>query len=179
MAFVYGISSGAVLALEAAAHGLDIAKLALYEPPFIVDDSRLPLPDDYVAQLDELIAADRRGDAVELFMAEAVGVPPEFLAREDPSWDEMEAVAHMLSYDGTIMGDTMSGEPLPSDRWSSATVPTLVTDGKESLPFLHEGANSLADLLGNAEYRTLDGQGHDVDPEAVAPVLTEFFEWES
>ena len=176
-AFVYGISSGAVLALEAAAHGLDIAKLALYEPPFIVDDSRPPLPDDYVAQLDEHIAADRRGDAVELFMSEAVGVPPEFLAqmREDPSWEEMEAVAHTLPYDGRIMGDTMSGEPLPGDRWASATVPTLVLDGEESPPYLHNGANVLADLLSDAQHQTLDGQGHDVDPEALAPVLSEFF----
>lgn len=176
-AFVYGISSGAVLALEAASHGLDIEKLALYEPPFIVDDSRPPLPDDYVAQLDELIAADRRGAAVELFMSDAVGVPPEFLAqmREDSSWNEMEAVAHTLPYDGRIMGDTMAGEPLPGNRWASATVPTLVLDGGESPPFLHDGTNALADLLSDAQHRTLGGQGHDVDPEALVPILTEFF----
>jgi pimeloyl-ACP methyl ester carboxylesterase len=177
-AFVYGISSGAVLALEAAASGLDIAKLALYEPPFIVDDSRPPVPDDYVAQLEELLAADRRGDAVELFMTKAVGVSDEFIAqmREDPSWAAMEEIAHTLPYDGTIMGETMSGIPLPTDRWADATLPTLVMAGEQSPPFLHNGTEALKDVLPDAQHRTLDGQEHDVDPEALAPVLEKYFD---
>src|SRR5512136_3089047 len=63
-AFVYGHSSGAVLALEAAARGLAITRLALYEPPFIVDNSHPPVSADYVARLNQLVAAGRRGDAV-------------------------------------------------------------------------------------------------------------------
>ena len=74
-AFVYGHSSGAGLALEAAAYGLSIARLTLYEPPFIVDDSRPPLPSDWVERLDELIAAGRRGEAVEYFLTVGVGIP--------------------------------------------------------------------------------------------------------
>lgn len=76
-AYLYGISSGAVLALRATAAGLPVAKLALYEPPFIVNDGRPPLPDDYIEHLDELIAAGRRGEAVEYFMTAAVGLPAE------------------------------------------------------------------------------------------------------
>src|SRR5437867_6602995 len=111
-ACMFGHSSGAVLALEAARKlPTKITKLAVYEPPFIVDDSRPPLPKDYVAQLNELVAAGRRGDAVELLMTKAVGVPVEFVAqmRNDPTWAASEAVAHTIAYDGTIMGDTMSG----------------------------------------------------------------------
>lgn len=118
-AFVYGISSGAVLALEAASRlPSKVKKLALYEPPFILDDSRPPLPRDYVAQLNVAIAAGKRGEAVEIFMTQAVGIPEDYLApmREDPSWAETEAVAHTIAYDGIIMGDTMSGRPLSAER---------------------------------------------------------------
>jgi pimeloyl-ACP methyl ester carboxylesterase len=59
-AFVYGISSGAALTLEAANRGCGIWKLALYEAPFIADDSRPPIPDDYMARLNGLLASDRR-----------------------------------------------------------------------------------------------------------------------
>ena len=92
-----------------------------YEPPFIVDDSRPPLPDDYVAHLKALAATDRRGEAVEYFMTTGVGVPAEAIAsvRESPFWPSLEAVAHTLWYDGAIMGDNMVGKPLSADRWSS------------------------------------------------------------
>lgn len=130
-AFVLGGSSGAVLALEAAAHGLAITKLALYEPPFIVDESRPPLPEDYVTQLNEMVASGRRGYAVAFFMTRAVGMPAEAIVpmRQTPFWPTLEAAAHTLVYDGTITGDMMSGHPLPKGKWDSVTVPTLVMDG--------------------------------------------------
>ncbi len=175
-AFVVGGSSGAVLALEAA-RKLPITKLALYEPPFIVDDSRPPLPADYVAQLIELISSGRRGDAVEFFMTKAVGVPAEFVAQMQnaPMWPALEAAAHTLVYDGTIMGDTMSGSPLPVKQWASVTVPTLVMDGGASPAWARNAVQALADALPDAQRRTLEGQTHIVAPEALAPVLEEFF----
>ena len=175
-AFVVGGSSGAVLALEAA-RKLPITKLALYEPPFIVDDSRPPLPADYVAQLIELISSGRRGDAVEFFMTKAVGVPAEFVAQMQnaPMWPALEAAAHTLVYDGTIMGDTMSGSPLPVKQWASVTVPTLVMDGGASPAWARNAVQALADALPNAQRRTLEGQTHIVAPGALAPVLEEFF----
>jgi pimeloyl-ACP methyl ester carboxylesterase len=177
-AFVYGISSGAVLALEAASKlPTKVKKLALYEPPFIVDDSRSPVSENYVKHLNELIVAGRRGDAVKYFMTDAVGVPAEYLApmQGDPMWAEMETVAHTLPYDGTIMGNTMSGKPLPSQKWASTTCPTLVMDGGESPAWFHNGAQALTDVLPNAQHRTLEGQNHGVAAEALAPVLKEFF----
>jgi pimeloyl-ACP methyl ester carboxylesterase len=180
-AFVVGGSSGAVLALDAAAQGLEIRKLALYEPPFIVDDTRPPLPDDYVERLDELVAAGRPGDAVELFMTAAMRVPDEFLApmKADDSWAELEKVGHTIAYDGRIMGDTMSGKPLPADRWNGVAAPTLVIDGGASPPFMHNGADALAEILPDAQRRTLEGQTHEVEPQVLAPVLVEFFGYDS
>src|SRR5215216_1992011 len=113
-AFVYGMSSGAALALEAAASGLAITKLALWEPPFILDDSRPRPPADTARIYTELVSRGRRGEAVEFFMRQVVGLPAEFVAqaRKAPWWPAQEALAHTLAYDATIMGDYS----LPSER---------------------------------------------------------------
>jgi pimeloyl-ACP methyl ester carboxylesterase len=176
-AFVFGHSSGAALALEAVARGLPVTKLALYEPPFIVDDGREPLPDDYVERLAELAASGRRGDAVEYFLTSGPGVPPEVVAgmRTEPFWPGMEKIAHTLAYDGAVMGDTMSGRPLPADRWASVTVPTLVMDGDQSPAWARNSVAALVDVLPNAERRSLEGQDHGAASEVLAPVLVEFF----
>jgi pimeloyl-ACP methyl ester carboxylesterase len=173
-----GFSSGAVLALDAAnALPGGVEKLTLYEPPFIVDDSRPPVPDDFLAQLNALIAEGRRGEAVEFFLTTAVRVPAEVLAamKDDPSWPALEDVAHTLAYDSTIVGETMSGKPLPADRWAAVTAPTLVIVGGESEAFFHNGAQALVEILPNAQLRTLEGQAHNVAAEAIAPLLVEFF----
>jgi len=175
---VYGISSGAVLALEAASRMPGrVTMLALYEPPFIVDSSRPPLPDDYVTHLDALIAAERRSDAVEYCMTAAMGIPEEYLAgmRGTPMWAGMEALAHTIAYDGRVMGDTMSGKPLPANAWATVTMPTLVITGDETEPFFVAGADALSTLLPDTRRKTLTGQGHNVEADALAPVLAEFF----
>jgi pimeloyl-ACP methyl ester carboxylesterase len=176
-AFVFGHSSGAALALEAAARGLPVTKLALYEPPFITDDGREPLPDDYVERLAEVSASGRRGDAVEYFLTSGPGVPPEVVAgmRNEPFWPAMEKIAHTLAYDGAVMGDTMAGRPLPTERWASVTVPTLVMDGDQSPAWARNSVAALVDVLPNAERRSLEGQDHGAASEVLAPVLVEFF----
>ena len=80
-AAVFGYSSGATLALKAAAAGLPIAKLVLYEPPFRTDDSHPGLPPGFPAKLAGLVAAGRRGDAVELYQTQAVGIPEAVVAQ--------------------------------------------------------------------------------------------------
>ncbi|MEV0719437.1 alpha/beta hydrolase [Asanoa sp. NPDC050611] len=171
-AYAYGISSGGALTIRAASQLPEIEKAVVYDPPFIVDDSRPPLPDDYVEQLDRAVAENRRGDAVELLMTRAIGVPADWVAamKADPSWAAMEAVAHTISHDGRIMGTTMSGRPLPTE-WKSITTPTLVLNGGNSEPFLHTSGRRLADLLPNGEHQVVPDQSHDVAPAAVAPVL--------
>lgn len=176
--FLYGHSSGAVLCMDAANTFPDkIKKLALYEPPFAVDDSRVPVAADYVAHLNELVAEGRRGDAVEYFLTSAVQMPPEFVAqmRKGPGWSSMEAVAHTIAYDGMIMGDTMSGKPLPATRWTKVTMPTLVMDGGNSPTWMHHAVQAAAKILPHAQHRTVEGQTHAADPKLLAPILQEFF----
>jgi pimeloyl-ACP methyl ester carboxylesterase len=175
-AYVCGFSSGAVLALDAAARGLPITALALYEPPFIVDDSRPPAAADYLEQVTTLVAADRRGDAVRRFLRH-VGMPAPLvsLMRFMPAWGKLKRVAHTLPYDGEIMGDTQLGRPLPAARWPGAKVRTLVIVGGKSPAFFHNGTRMLADLLPAAEHRVLPGQTHMVKAKALAPVLVDAF----
>ena len=175
-AFVYGHSSGAVLALEAAARGLGVAKLALYEPPFIVDDTRPPLPGDYLTHLAELLSAGHRAEAVEYFMTTGSGVPADVLRqmRAEPMWPALEKLAHTLTYDGTIMGDTMAGKPLPAGRWASVRIPTIVMDGGESPPWQRNATLALAEILPHPQHLTLEGQTHGAAPEVLAPALKEF-----
>ncbi len=172
-ASVFGCSSGAVLALKAAARGLAITKLALYEPPLIVDDSRPRPPADLAAQLAELISAGRRGDAVELFQTKGVGIPADVVAqlRHAPFRPALEAMAHTLVYETTILGD----QSVPTELAASVTIPTLVIDGGDGPASMRQGAQALADALPDARHRTLKGQTHDIVPEVVAPVLDEFF----
>jgi pimeloyl-ACP methyl ester carboxylesterase len=180
-ALVCGFSSGAVLALDAAAAGLPIAKLALFEPPFIVDDSRPPLPADYVERLDAAVASGRPCDAAEIFLTAAIGLPAEAVGgmRESPFWPALEAVAHTIAYDGRIMGTTMSGAPLPADRWASLSVPALIMDGNGTEPWLMTAARALADLLPTAGLQVVDGAQHTVAAEVLAPALREFARGES
>jgi len=182
-AFVFGHSSGAVLALEAARLlPTRITKLALYEPPFIIDDSRPPAPQDYAKRLTELVSSGRRGEAVEYFMTE-VGTPAEMMAqmRQSPMWPGLEAVANTLPYDITIIGDTQSGDPLTLRKWADVTVPALVMDGtvflgrEDSHVFMRHGADELANILPDAQRRTLEGQDHGPADDVLAPALKEFF----
>jgi len=178
-AYVFGGSSGAVLALEAARLlGGKIKKLALYEPPFIVDESRPPVPQDYVERLNALIAEGRRAEAIEYFLLDAMRVPAEFVAqmRKGPMRPQLEALAHTLPYDGAIMGDTQRGDPLSLRKWAAVSTHTLVINGEESPPFLAHGAHELVNILPDAQRRTLPGQDHDPANDVLVPVLVEFFE---
>jgi pimeloyl-ACP methyl ester carboxylesterase len=175
-AVVFGWSSGAVLALDAAAAGLPISRLALFEPPVVVDDRRPPVPADYVQRLDDAIASGRPGDAAELFLTAGVGMPAEAVAgiRQSPFWPALEGVAHTIAYDGRIMGTTMSGNPLPADRWAAVTVPVLVMHGNRTEPWLVAAAHAVADLLPTASLRAVDGEQHSASADVVAAELRRF-----
>jgi pimeloyl-ACP methyl ester carboxylesterase len=175
-AILFGWSSGSLLALDAAAAGLPIAGLVLFEPPVVVDDVRPPLPSDYVQQLDAFVAEGRRDKAAELFMTAAVGMPPEAIPgmKESPYWAPVEEIAHTISYDGRIMGTTMSGNPLPEDRWADVQVPVLVLYGDKTWPALSAGAQAVAAHLPTATLRAIPGENHGTEAATLAPVLREF-----
>jgi pimeloyl-ACP methyl ester carboxylesterase len=174
--FVHGTSSGAALALEAAKHIRSIAKLAVYEPPFIVDDTRPPMPEDWLPRLKALVAGGQRGDAVKMFMR-FVGTPAIFTAVMPltPVWGKLKAVAPTLPYDIAIVADHQRGIALTQAEWAAIKVPALVAAGGKSPAWMTNGTRALASALADATYRTLPGQNHMVKAQAIAPALTEFF----
>jgi hypothetical protein len=176
-AYVYGHSSGGALSLDAVAAGLPITKLAVYEPPFTVDDSRPPYPDDFVDSLRDLVAAGRRGDAVAEFWRVGLLMPESEIdrARQAPYWPHLEALAHTLIYDFEILGDRISGRPLPAAWADSIRIPVLIFEGGDSTATLRNVVTSLESLLPNASKRTLPGQGHGAPTEMLAPILQTFF----
>jgi pimeloyl-ACP methyl ester carboxylesterase len=176
-ASVWGWSSGGVLALRAAASGLGIEKVAVYEPPFIVNDSgRIP-PKDFAAKLSEMTASGRRGDAVRYYLTRGMGIPRTFvtLMRFTPFWSKLKATALTLPYDWAVLGDTMEGRSLSAKEWESVTAPTLVMTGEKSPPQLRDAAAALANVLPNARHRILAGESHNPSMMALAPELIEFF----
>lgn len=173
--FLAGVSSGAVLALEAACHGVGAPKVAMYEPPVIVDGTHRPLPDDWTERLAAAVAEGRNGDAVADFLR-FVDVPGFGIAmmRLLPAWKRLKAVAPTLRYDFAFMADLQRGRPLPAARWAAATMPVLVADGGKSPTWMRNGVHAVADTLPNATYRTLPGQTHLVKAKVLAPAVAEF-----
>ena len=173
-AFVFGISSGAALALEAAIKlGEKVKKLAMYEAPYNNDEDARQSWKTYCNQLADVLAQGHQGDALALFML-LVGMPPDHLdsVRRHPLWPMWEAVASTLAYDAAVMGGDAS---VPSKKAARVAVPALVMDGGASYPFMHATALALARAMPQAQHRTLEGQTHEVAPQVLAPVLVEFF----
>lgn len=172
-ASVFGTSSGAALALAAAARGANVKKLALYEPPFVAGRSARTAPPDSEAELKRLIAAGRRGDAVKFFIVDMVGMPAIFayIMRVLPIWPKLKAVAHTLPYDAAVLGDFS----LPKERAASVAVPTLVIGGEKSPVELRSAVSAVAETVPHAKLRMLKGQTHNVSVKVLTPVLIEFF----
>lgn len=163
---LFGFSSGAVLALHAVAHGLPIQKLALYEPPSVVD----AVGPDHVGPLVKLVEAGQRGEAVEYFQTQIIGMPVEIVQqiRNAPFRAGMEAIAPSLVHDALLVS-FVSG-----DLVSSVKSPTLVMVGGASPPLLHDAGASIAAALPHGSLVTLEGQTHDLEPSAIAPVMAPF-----
>ncbi|TCO55139.1 alpha/beta fold hydrolase [Actinocrispum wychmicini] len=168
-AFVVGYSSGAVLALRAAAAGVHIAKLALYEPPAGHPNP----PTDTPEQLQRLIDAGARGDAVELFQTRVIGMPTELVAqtRHAPFRPSLEAMAHTLVYDTTLTRAATDAAGLAD----GVKIPTLVLVGDNSPIWMQAGGRAIAAAVPDVgEYRQLTGQNHDIVPAVVVPELVDF-----
>lgn len=176
-AFLYGISSGAALAMEAAIKlGSKVEKLAMYEAPYNDEAVARQAWVDYRRKLDQTLAEGRRGDAVGLFMM-LVGMPAEHLPgmRQSPLWPVFEAVAPTLAYDAAVLGKEAS---VPTERAVGVKVPALVMDGGASYPFMGVSAKALAKAMPHAQHRTLEDQTHEVAAQAIAPALVGFFKGE-
>ncbi len=176
-ALVFGHSSGAVLALKAAERLPSIRKLAVYEPPFITDSKREPLPQDFPDNLSGMLETGRSGEAVEYFLTVAVQVPAPAVQqmRQSPAWAEMEKLAPTLLYDLRILGGDMSGRPPAAVNWKALRIPVLAMDGGASPGWARAAVEAVAGLLPDARRSTLEGQTHGADPAVLAPVLAKFF----
>jgi hypothetical protein len=167
-AHVHGVSSGGMFALEAAAAGLAIQRLAVYEVPYDVAPDASQRNQAYREQLRAALAEGRRGDAVELFMRLAGSSDEDIAgARSSPYWPGLEALAHTLAYDAACYG------PPPVDRLATVTQPTLVLTGG-GVEFFELAADAVAAAIPGAERAVLEGQGHVADPTSVATALERF-----
>ena len=180
--YLFGSSSGAVLALDAANRlGTKVAKVFLYEPPFIVDKTRPPLSESLLNEVNAALAAKHRAGAVALFFNKGMGIPKPgilFMQLLMPAWADMVKLAHTAPYDLMILAGTQSGKPLPRDRWCHANAPTMVAVGAKSEPFFPSGAKALAGLLPTVSYKSLDDLDHSavlMAPQAIATAVRQFF----
>jgi len=173
-AAVFGGSSGAGLAARAAAGNPAITRLALWEPPYHVDDTAPRLPPDFAAELDGLVSAGRRAEAVELFLVRAAEASPDAVAglRGQPFWRAMEASAQTLAYEALVMGP---GNTLPARLLAGITQPTLVLNSGDSPAWMRRAGEAVSGAIPGAVHRVLEGQVHYVAPEAIVPELLEFF----
>ncbi|MFG6298079.1 MULTISPECIES: alpha/beta fold hydrolase [Streptomyces] len=169
---LFGVSSGGALALRAAASGLPVRRVAVYEVPYAMDDATARTGAEYRERLTEALGQGRHGDAVELFLRLA-GLGEEMIqgARRSPMWAGMESVAPSLAYDDAVMGDNR----VPRSEIASIACPLLALAGGASDGWWHEAARAIADAAPDGSYRILEGQTHMVEPGVLAPVLTEFF----
>jgi pimeloyl-ACP methyl ester carboxylesterase len=177
-ASVWGMSSGGILALEAARAGVAIEKIAAYEPPFIVDSRDGLPPDDFVRHLGALVDRGERSEAVKYFMARVMGMPsliPSLMSLWPPMWSKLKATAHTLPYEAALIDRYVRGRPIDHAYWARVATPTLIVSGEKSPEKLRKGAAAIAAALPHAEHRALPGVSHNVKMSALAPVLADFF----
>ncbi|MEA2297874.1 MAG: hypothetical protein QOF77_810 [Solirubrobacteraceae bacterium] len=175
-AAVYGHSSGAALVLHAAAHGLAITAVILHDAPYRPDDAGWQsAAREYGRQLRALLADDRRGEALDLFMA-LTGMPQALIEarRHSPGRASQEALAPTLAYDSAAMGDIERGAAIPTELLEQVKAPVLTISGGMSPPFMIDTAIRLADGAPDGRHHLLEGQGHATDPEILVPVIVEF-----
>ncbi|MEE1808665.1 alpha/beta fold hydrolase [Streptomyces sp. BE133] len=171
-ASVFGVGAGGALALEARAAGLPVDLLAVYQPPYTPGASGAQFKACCTARLHRLLSAGDRAGAVELLLS-VTGAPADMIARmrRAPLWPGLMSLAHTLAYDDALLGDGS----IPAERFTSVTARTLVVCGGSSPTRALLATRALADALPRARHRTLTGQTRELSPQAVAPVLAEFF----
>ena len=170
-AALLGLSSGAALAMEAAAAGLPVTGVVAYEPPYVEPDGSTN-GRAHPARLQEILARGDRGGALKYFMRVMVGVPAPFvwLMQVMPMWRTLKTVAHTLPYDCDVMGDFT----VPTGRLAGIAIPTLVMHGAKTNERLKQAAGAVAAAIPGARWQTLAGQTHNVSAAVLAPVAADF-----
>jgi pimeloyl-ACP methyl ester carboxylesterase len=171
-AYVYGTSSGAALALRAAAAGLPIEKLVAFEPPYVVDDSRKQIPRTWVADLRAL----EPGDAIKYFFTKGIGLPGFVVTMMKlmPAWKAMKAIAHTLPYDAQVLDGNCFGDPMDAEQWVAIQQPVLVVNGGKSPGWMRTSTRALAEAVPGAAHTEVPGQNHMIKTAAIAPVIADW-----
>jgi pimeloyl-ACP methyl ester carboxylesterase len=169
--YVLGFSSGAGLAYRAAAAGVPMKKLIGYEAPYVGRRGGR----DYVADLDRLIDEGKNGKAVDYFMVKMVGGPfflPLMFRVMGKLWGQMKTIAPTLRYDARVMGGDFE---VPVAEFAKIRIPVLAAWGSKAAPAMSKANAAIAEAIPGAEHRILDGQTHNVSPEALRPEIVRFF----
>lgn len=169
---MFGHSSGAALALRAAAAGIGVTSVAAFEPPYTARTADEAGNATLAAEIDRLVSSGQRGDAVELFQR-SIGIPAEVVEqmRDAPFRPGLQAIAHTLVYDLAAMGSGV----VPVDLLAQVDVSTLVIVGGNSLKPLQAAGRAVADVVRGAGLTVLEGTDHGAEPEELAPAVTGFF----
>ncbi len=172
-ASLVGFSSGACLAIEAAAAGLPVKRLAFYEPPYMVGPKARKVPENFEGEVQQLVADGKYGDAVAYFMTKLIGMPSIFLIpmKFSKMWKEITPQAPSLPFDM----EAVNGFEPPIERMRGITVPTLAIHGTKTFPVLVDSTTLCAQAVPGAGHAILPGQSHEVKAEAIAPELVRFF----
>jgi pimeloyl-ACP methyl ester carboxylesterase len=170
-ATVVGLSSGAALAALAAASGLPIGRLVMWEPPFSLDPDGARKAKEYADQLNAYLADGQRSEALAHFMR-LVGLPEEMIAgiRQSPYWSVGEGLAPTLAYDAAVMGDGT----IPTDSYARIRIPALALAGSASPPWMRETAKATASAIPGGRFGELEGQDHNVAGDVLAPAVRDF-----
>jgi pimeloyl-ACP methyl ester carboxylesterase len=170
-AYVFGVSSGAALSLQAAAKlgAAKVSKLALYDAPY---GQPQRVFDEQKDSVRKLVSTGQPGDAAAYFLS-AIGTPPKVLEdmKSSPTWEAMKKIDFTLAYDYDVLGDGQ----VPESVVKAIAVPTLVMNGEKSMDFMHASAARMASLISNGRHTTVKSQAHGVTADATVPLLTEFF----
>lgn len=176
-ASLYGVSSGALLAMYAAnAFTSKVDKLAVYEAPLVLNSSRPPIPDSYVPSLQKAIADGKPTLAIQTFMKDAVGMPA-FLIKlmpYFPGFSKGQKIAHTLIYDGKITKAATNGLNLKSDFWKNVSAQTLVIAGGKSQLWMRDGNEKLSKTFKKGAFQIIPGENHMLKPRVHAPILKAF-----
>ncbi|PNG23820.1 alpha/beta fold hydrolase [Streptomyces cahuitamycinicus] len=169
---VFANCTGGQIAILAAAAGVPMMKLGLYEPPYWSP----AVTTEQLATLKQFIAEDRRDEAVTLFGRDIVGfLSDETLDyfKQHPAWSAFRSMAPSTYYDAIISKDHSQ---IPHEELPKITVPTLVMRGDEGEQEIHDSCARVADEIPGATLLTKEGYNHLFDQDAWASSLMEFFE---
>lgn len=174
-AYLYGHSSGAILALEAAMRlGDKVSKLVVYDPPYAHDQTEQREFNELEQTIDKLLDSDKNDEAISFFL-EGIGIPKEVITgmQQSPQWANMDALAPTLAYDTALARDLP-----PIERASHIIIPVQIIVGEDSPATIHEVANQMSSAIPNANNMKLAGQDHMPNPEVLLPILSNFFKHE-